>query len=485
MTEKRMGRPRTGSLYWAKSGWRARVTVLVDGVSVQKSFDLETKDKSVARIKMKRLVKALDESEGRAPDELSKEAKRVETFEEAARRIVGESSIRSKERRLDRLEKHVFAAIGGKPVNELVAGDGRDILDGLAARGLSRQLCTHVKNDISSVLGELWRADMLTENVMLKVRVPKGAKVDRRERVVLTDPELATYLAWEHPIESRRGAVLERQTMACLSRMFGGLRIGDIRALRWEMLDTQGGFRHGWAPRQKTARPQLLAVPEMLRPILRDWWERTGRKSEGVVFPVRKGERAGEEKKVASVVNHFRRDLRRAFALEEWNPETGRFEAASDRVVTPREREIFEDTPFTRRVDFHSFRRSYKQALADAGVDLQQAMALSGATDAKAHARYLANTSKMRELPAAALPSICIGRAETEQGVGEASHETGPFSAAMRSGRRDSNPRPRAWEARALPTELLPPIRCGARSLLCSTSGRTAASGSEPVWRTR
>lgn len=27
----------------------------------------------------------------------------------------------------------------------------------------------------------------------------------------------------------------------------------------------------------------------------------------------------------------------------------------------------------------------------------------------------------------------------------------------LKSGQRDSNPRPRAWEARALPTELCPP----------------------------
>src|SRR6187549_1645245 len=52
------GRPRKGSLYWTKSGWRARITVHVDGVSLQKSFDLETTDKRVARIKMQRIATA-------------------------------------------------------------------------------------------------------------------------------------------------------------------------------------------------------------------------------------------------------------------------------------------------------------------------------------------------------------------------------------------------------------------------------------------
>ena len=46
------GRPRKGSLYWTKSGWRARLTIDVDGVAVQKSFNLETHDKQAARVKL-------------------------------------------------------------------------------------------------------------------------------------------------------------------------------------------------------------------------------------------------------------------------------------------------------------------------------------------------------------------------------------------------------------------------------------------------
>lgn len=61
--------------------------------------------------------------------------------------------------------------------------------------------------------------------------------------------------------------------MACLSLVFGSIRWGDIRAIRWEAFETEDGrFSFGWAPRKKTARPQQLIVPQMLRPILRDWW---------------------------------------------------------------------------------------------------------------------------------------------------------------------------------------------------------------------
>ena len=86
---ERQGRPRTGSLYWTKSGWRARVTIDVDGVSVQKSFDLETTDKQVARIKLRRLVASLTQPQ----EQLATAAARAETFAEAAERIVAESAI--------------------------------------------------------------------------------------------------------------------------------------------------------------------------------------------------------------------------------------------------------------------------------------------------------------------------------------------------------------------------------------------------------
>jgi integrase len=72
---------------------------------------------------------------------------------------------------------------------------------------------------------------------------------------------------------------LERQVMACIARMFGGLRTGDLHALDWSTLDSEGGASAwGWAPRQKAGTPWLLEIPELLRPILRDRWERTRRK---------------------------------------------------------------------------------------------------------------------------------------------------------------------------------------------------------------
>jgi integrase len=106
-----------------------------------------------------------------------------------------------------------------------------------------------------------------------------------------------------------------------------------------------------------------------------------------------------------SHANALRRDLQRAFGLEVFrqtgvdrvgNP-VGDWETA--REMTQRERVLFTDTEWSRPVDFHSWRRAYNQALADAGVNAQQAQALAGHSSLDAHERYLRNTERARTIP--------------------------------------------------------------------------------------
>jgi hypothetical protein len=47
---------------------------------------------------------------------------------------------------------------------------------------------------------------------------------------------------------------------------------------------------------------------------------------------------------------------------------------------------LYNDTPTTPRVDFHSFRRAFNTPLAEAGVNVQQATHLAGHSDPKVHA---------------------------------------------------------------------------------------------------
>lgn len=416
---KTAGRKRTGHLYEVKSGWRARITIEKDGVPVQKSVDLETKDKVVARAKLKRLMDQI--TAGLHPEFISQEAKRVDSFEEAAERIVNASTFITKGRRLERLRRFVYPAFGKKQVTEVVAGDVRDVLNALADKGYSKQQCQHVRNDISSVLGELWSLDVLPENICKKVKIPQHAKVDNRERAVLTDEEFLTYLRWRHPLAKKRRFVLERQVMSCIARVLGGQRWGDVLTTDWTQFDVPD-FTRARVARRKTNAPQTLLVPDQVRPLLVLWWKLQGKPTAGLMFPVRKGKRAGKLRTDTSIARDIRIDMKRAFGIEVMGRQVitkanGRTDTKytwrQAREMTARERELLlPKQPYTRPVDFHSFRRGFKQALASGGIDVQQSMKLSGATDLATHARYLRNTRRVEAIPGAAVPDISTAVAD-------------------------------------------------------------------------
>jgi integrase len=63
--------------------------------------------------------------------------------------------------------------------------------------------------------------------VARKVRVPKGAPVDERRRLVLTDEEFDALMASD-------AMSAELAAMAFTSRTFGGMRTSDLHAWDWK-----------------------------------------------------------------------------------------------------------------------------------------------------------------------------------------------------------------------------------------------------------
>ncbi len=429
------GRPRTGGIFWRNGRAYARLTVDKDGVSVRVVRALKTDSKQVANAKLARLL-----NEDITPEE----AGRSELFQEAARRVAKAQTAAGKKSwagELARLEEHVFDALGPMLVKDIRARHITEALENVTVqvRGsdkqvkASRQTLKNILSAVSVVLDDLWRKEQLPENVAKRVKLPKS---DRpvKERAVLTDFELARYLNWEHPdANNEKGpgpnqvAVLERQTMSCVARLFGGVRTGDLHALRWESLDaTNGRFGFGYAPRKKTERPQRLIVDEMLRPFLRRWWEHSGSPREGLVFPVlRDGKHSkAEDKDEKHQVSHasaLRTDLRRAFGVDVFKTEEITRKDGCKLMIhhwvearkpTPRESELLKGNTHTLPVDFHSWRRAYCQSLADAGVNSQLAQALAGHSTEAAHHRYLLSSERARELPDAARPQIDLSKAQ-------------------------------------------------------------------------
>jgi integrase len=417
-TKGRGGRPRKGHLEQRGKFWWCQLTVTVDGESVRRWFNLHTESKPAARRKMARMI--VEFATGATMPAIAESAKRAETFGEAAKRCNdarvadGVSSAKDEHSQL----KRYAADLADVDVTQLTTEHVNAALDGAKAAGLGRLSVQHLKQNISNVFAMLKREGAVSVNPCVDAELPKFKKEVRKVRTVLTDQELVRFLVWVHPEEHQQMATLERQVMACVARMFGGLRTGDMHGLDWSSLDTENGrFAMGWAPRQKTKAPQALEIPAMLRPILADWWTRTGRKDAGPVFPSRRGERAGEERKKSSHAKAFRRDLRRAFGIDERhavvvkrsnNRPLTKYVWKPVRELTARERELFEEGRYTLPVDFHSWRRAYAQALADADVNAQQAQALAGHASLAAHQRYLTNATKLRSIPDAALPRIGV-----------------------------------------------------------------------------
>ena len=59
---------------------------------------------------------------------------------------------------------------------------------------------------------------------------------------------------------------------------------------------------------------------------------------------------------------------------------------------------LYFETATTLPVDFHSFRRAFNTALADAGVNVHRARHLAGHSDAKTHMRYVMRSPSMRTI---------------------------------------------------------------------------------------
>lgn len=412
-----MARPRTGTLIWRPTlGWCGRVTVEKDGETIRPIVALGTRDKVVARRKLARLNRgeiAVDD------------ATAAETFAAAVKRlhqVRAGQGVKDADAEEGRLRLWAVPHLGELRVDAIETAHVNNVLDACAEAGKSKQTVVHVRQALRAYFGQLKREGTLKHNPVDGAELPRMKAETKKERVILTDAELAAYLAWEPDDERSLPGVQERQVLACVSRMFGGLRTGDLHALTWEHLDVEA-FTWGIAPRQKTATPQVLEVPEMLRPTLRLWWEHHGCPEMGPVFPLRRGKDAGKQRRKQSHAGPLKRDLMRMMGLErrvERDAPTGprsAWERVPVEAYTKRQRELFTETSYSLPVDFHSFRRAFNTALADAGVNVQIAMRLAGHTSTAAHMRYV--MSRARQVPEAALPKLGggfgSGRAETRE----------------------------------------------------------------------
>jgi hypothetical protein len=134
---------------------------------------------------------------------------------------------------------------------------------------------------------------------------------------------------------------------------------------------------------------------------------------------VRIGKRAGQEKRTNSHAKRLRTALMsagvfRLSPVEVRHVGKGRRtdlarEATATKLAPDPRDPLYFETEVSLPVDFHSFRRAFNTALAEAGVNVQRAMHLASHSDPRVHHRYVMRTKAMQQIPAEALPQLPVG----------------------------------------------------------------------------
>ena len=422
-----MGRKRTGTKQLRSGVWYARITI--PGTKERPWYCLETGDEGLADRRLERLNQRLGAGAPTpAPGELAaavpEEKRAWGTFREyaeswvAERKADGIVSARDEERNL---VGYVFPTLGSKPLAEcaIAPTDVKEVLSLAAAAGLAVETQRKIRGVMDRVFKAAIAAGRLTDNPVAKLprRARAGKKAAatavKKRRTILTDAEIARYLACE-TVDT------ELQLMSLVARVEGGMRTGDLNRWDWTHIATTD-FASCVVPRAKTDAPQVLEVPEVLRGRLRARWEAAGRPTSGPVFPSRRGPSKGgfRAARGISFAARLRRDLEKAGVTRH---------------------EVHHETATTLRADFHSFRRAFNTALAVAGVNVQVAMRLAGHKDERTHMRYVMDAPELRRIPAAVIPVLDIVTARDDSIA---------RSSKIRRATQDSNLRPSAPEGDA------------------------------------
>jgi integrase len=424
-----MPRTRTGTLVPpGRDGlWKARVTtVQPDGTITRPFYSLGTTDRALARRKLARLVASLGAGRESAATPVAADGDvTVREYAKVWLEKRHEQGVVMAPDERQMLERHVLPEIGHMTPSDVRPSKVREILEGLAAKTYTKGLRTRTEKryrretvaKVRGVMHRLFRAaqqdDLVEHNPVTPVRTPK-VRETKKPRLILTDEEFTRFVASAE-------VDLELRILSVVARCEGGMRTGDLHHWDWTMID-HVDFRRCFVPRSKTEAPQTLGIPPALEPFLRAWWEREGQPESGPVFPVRVGKRVGLSK---SDTNSYAKRLRRAlfragvYRLPPIEVPATRCGMRTDLGKQPPGTKLaphphdplYYETATSLPVDFHSFRRAFNTALAEADVNVQKAMRLAGHSDAKTHMRYVMQAPSMAEIPEAALPRLPAGPA--------------------------------------------------------------------------
>jgi integrase len=144
------------------------------------------------------------------------------------------------------LRKHVASRVGHVPIQKLRAADLQAIYAAMASEGLADRTRLHVHRVVSTMLKHAAQWGVVSRNVATMVDAPR---VQGREIEILAPAELQTV------VEALRGKPLYPIAMLALT---GGLRRGELLALRWQDVDLDGAALRVEQALEETKRGGLV-----------------------------------------------------------------------------------------------------------------------------------------------------------------------------------------------------------------------------------
>jgi integrase len=314
-------RSRSGGRCNCDAGWEASVFSKRDGKKIRKTFKAEAEARSwradaVTAATRGGLRVATKTTIRQAWDEWLAGAKSG-TIRNRSGDPFKPSALRAYQ---GAMRREVLPALGGVRLSELRRGDLQGFADGLLAGGLSPSAVQVTLLPLRAIVRQALARDEIATNPCAGLHLP--AVRGRRERYATPDEA-----------EALIAAVPERDRPVWATAMYGGLRLGELRALRVENVDLAAGVIHverGWDPAEgaielkSRAGRRRVPVPAILRDYLAEHLARTGRQGSDLIF--------GNEVDVPFTANMMQRRADRAWkerGLERITPHAGRHTFAS------------------------------------------------------------------------------------------------------------------------------------------------------------
>jgi integrase len=147
------------------------------------------------------------------------------------------------------LKRYVFPTLGGMPLAEVSAVDLQKLVERLRGSGLSASTIRNATTPLRAIYRRAVALGLTAENPTRSVSLPSGAV----RRAHAGDPGEATRLV---------AALPEGDQGIWGAAFWAGLRLGELRALRWSDVDEKAGLIHvcrSWDPRAGEVEPKSAA----------------------------------------------------------------------------------------------------------------------------------------------------------------------------------------------------------------------------------